>query len=158
MSLTVWVEGECDVALAERVAAEADRLQDAALEAQLGEERPILELLDEEDAERFIDGYQRALHVRGGLDWNRYRADAPSSRAQKLKARARGVLMNLLRPPLSWLAFRQSSVNSQLTSLLMDERRSRLATEARLQAQIDSLRTALEPHDASATGKACSGS
>jgi hypothetical protein len=134
--------------MAERVSAGADALQDAALEAQLAKERPVLELLDAEDGEQFIDDYQRALHVRAGVDWNQVRIDAPSSRAQRLKARLRGMLLNLLRPPLQWLTFRQSAVNSQLTSLLMDERRQRLAMEARLQAQIDALRSDSSPHGA----------
>jgi hypothetical protein len=148
MSLGVWIAGERDDAMAEQVSAGAAALRDATLEVQLAKERPVLELLNEEDGEQFIDGYQRALHVRAGVDWNQYRADVPLSRAQQLKARIRRMLLNVLRPPLQWLTFRQSAVNSQLTSLLMDERRQRLAMEARLQAQIDALRNDSSPHDA----------
>jgi len=153
MSAQTWIEGERDEGVTQRVIEEAAALRDVELDAQLDKERVLIDLLNEKDPEQFLDGYQRNLHVHCGLDWNEYRADPPRSCAQRLMAKVRSGLLRLLRPALEWLTFRQSAVNSQLTSLLIDERKSRLATEVRLQAEIDVLRNALGQSDPSPDGE-----
>lgn len=153
MSVQTWIEGELDPGLAQRVGKGATALQDAELDAQLVKERVLIDLLNEEDPEQFMDRYLRNLHVHCGIDWNEYKADPPRSRAQRVMAKVRGGLLRLLRPSLEWLTFRQSAVNSQLTSLLIDERKSRFVTEVRLQAEIDALRSTLKQSDPSHEGE-----
>ena len=152
MSVQTWIEGERDEGLAQRVAEGSAVLQDTELEAQLGKERVLIDLLSEEDSEQFIDRYQRSLHVRCGIDWNEYRADSPQSRTQRLLAGVRGGMLRMLRPALEWLTFRQSAVNSQFTFLLMDERLSRIAAEDRLKDEISELRHALKQQNESFAG------
>lgn len=149
MSVQTWMDGERDEGLAKRVSEEAAALQDTELEAQLGTEQGLIDLLSEEDSEQFIDRYQRNLHVHCGIDWNEYRVDPPQSCAQRLLAGVRGGLFRMLRPALEWLTFRQSAVNSQFTSLLMEERKSRLAGEERLKDEIRELRDALKQQNES---------
>ena len=153
MSVQTWIEGERDEGVARQVEEAAVVLQDAELDAQLDQERVLIDLLNTDDQEQFMDQYQRNLHVRSGLDWNEYRANPGQSLSQRLVALMRGGLLRLLRPAMEWLTYRQSAVNSQLTSLLMDERKSRIATDRRLQEEMDALRIALQRQTQSPDGK-----
>ena len=145
--MQAWIEGQRNEGVAQRVEEEAAAFQDAELDAQLGKERVLIDLLNEEDPEQFMAHYMRNLHVRCGLDWNEYKAAPPRSCAQRVMAKVREGLFRLLRPALEWLTFRQSVVNNRLTSLLMDEHKSRLETEARLRAEMHAIRNTLILHD-----------
>jgi len=147
MSVQIWIEGKLDQGLAQQIEETAATLDDADLYTQLDQERVLIDLLNADDQEQFMDQYQRNLHVRSGVDWNEYRATPGQSLSQRVVAFMRGGLLRLLRPAMEWLTYHQSAINSQLTSLLMDERKSRIETDRHLKKEIDALCTALKRHN-----------
>jgi hypothetical protein len=143
MMMKAWIAGKQNEGLSDRIVSGVAALQDERLESCLREEGALLDLLDEEDGGAFAERYLRELHARNGIDWNEYCPEEPRRAMPRLLGQVRSLLLKLLRPPLDWMAFRQSALNRQFSGRLIDERRERLEVEAELRTELAALRTEL---------------